>query len=56
MIWAAALAAMAVIGVTATSEYRQVKAERAASDAVTALRITAQKLNMTRDKIVRREN
>ncbi|MBZ5632901.1 MAG: hypothetical protein LAO55_07200 [Acidobacteriia bacterium] len=55
MIWAAALAAMLVIGLTATSEYRQRKAERAGRDAVLALRITAEKLNMTRDKVLKRE-
>jgi hypothetical protein len=56
MIWAAGLAAMLVIGFTAASEYRQVKAERAASQAVVALRITAAKLNMTRDKVLKLEN
>jgi len=56
MIWAAGLAAMLVIGFTAVSEYRQVKAERAASQAVVALRITAAKLNMTRDKVLKLEN
>ena len=56
MIWAAALAAMLVIGFTATYEYRQMKAERASRDAVVALRIAAEKLNMAREKVVRREN
>jgi len=56
MIWAAGLAAMMVVGFTAASEYRQVKAERAASQAVTALRIAAAKLNMTRDKVLKLEN
>jgi len=56
MIWAAALAAMLVIGVAVTSEYRQQKAERAGRDAVLALRIAAEKLNQTRDKIRRLEN
>ena len=54
MIWAAALAAMMLIGFTATFEYRQMKAERASRDAVLALRITAEKLNMTRDKLLKR--
>jgi hypothetical protein len=54
MVWAAALAAMLVIGFTSTYEYRQMKAERASRDAVLALRITAEKLNMTRDKLLRR--
>ena len=55
MIWAAGLAAMLVIGFTTASEYRQVKAERAARDAVVALRIAAEKLNMTRDKVLKPE-
>jgi hypothetical protein len=55
-IWAVALAAMLVIGLTSTYEYRQIKAERAGRDAVLALRIAAEKLNMTRDKAMRREN
>ena len=54
VIWAAALAAMLLIGFTATYEYREMKAERASRDAVLALRITAEKLNMTRDKLVNR--
>ena len=56
MIWAAALAAMLVIGFASTYEYRQMKAEKAGRDAVLALRITADKLNLAREKVVRREN
>ena len=56
MIWAVAMAAMLVIGFTAAYEYRQMKAERASRDAVIALRIAAEKLNMARDKVLRREN
>jgi hypothetical protein len=56
MIWAAALAATLVIGLTSTYEYRQMKAERAGRDAVLALRIAAEKLNLAREKVVRREN
>ena len=56
MLWAAAIAAMLVVGFTVESEYRQMKAERAGRDAVIALRITAEKLNQTRDKIHRLEN
>ena len=56
MMWAVAMAAMLVIGFTVTSEYRQKKAERAGHDAVLALRIAAEKLNMTRDKVMRQEN
>ena len=54
MIWAGAVAAMLVVGFTATSEYRQMKGERAAREAVVALRIAAEKLNMTRDRALRR--
>jgi hypothetical protein len=53
MTWAAALAAMLLIGSTATFEYRQMKAERASRDAILALRITAEKLNLTRDKLLK---
>jgi hypothetical protein len=56
MIWAAGLAAMLVIGFTSVSEYRQVQGERAARQAVVALRIAAEKLNMTRDKVLKLEN
>jgi len=56
MIWAGALAAMLSIGFTAMYEVRNRKAERAGHEAVLALRIAAEKLNMTRDKGVRREN
>jgi hypothetical protein len=56
MIWAAGLAAMLVIGFTAASEYRQIQGERAARQAVVALRIAAEKLNMTRDKVLKLEN
>ena len=54
MIWATAMATMLLIGLTTTYEYRQMKAERAGRDAVLALRITAEKLNMTRDKLLKR--
>ena len=56
MLWAMAMAAMLVIGLTGTFEYRQMKAERAGREAVLALRITAEILNQTRDKIHRLEN
>ena len=56
MMWAAAMAAMLVVGFVGTSEYRERKAERAGREAVLALRITAEKLNMTREKVLRREN
>jgi len=55
-IWAGALAAMLAIGFTAMYEVRQKKAERAGHEAVLALQIAAEKLTMTRDKIVQREN
>jgi len=55
-VWAVAIAAILVIGFTSTYEYRQMKAERAGRDAVIALRIAADKLNIARDKVSRREN
>jgi hypothetical protein len=54
--WAAAIAALLIIGLTATYEVRQMKAERASRDAVLALRIAADKLNSAREKVVRLEN
>jgi hypothetical protein len=56
MIWAMALAAMLVIGLTSTYEVRQMKAARAGRDAVLALRIASEKLNLARDRVARREN
>jgi hypothetical protein len=56
LMWAAALAAMLAIGFTGTYEYRQMKAERAGRDAVMALRIASEKLNLARDRVLRREN
>ena len=57
MFWVAAIAALLVIGFAATYEYRQKQAERAGHEAVMALRIAAEKLNMTRDKVLElREN
>ena len=55
MIWAMAIAALLVIGFSAAYEYRQIRAERASRDAVIALRIAADKLNVAREKVVRRE-
>ena len=55
-IWAMAIAAMLMIGLTATYEVRQMKAERAGREAVIALRIASEKLNSVREKVVRREN
>ncbi len=54
--WALAMAATLVVGFFAASEYRQIRGERAAREAVIALRITAEKLNMTRDKVLKLEN
>ena len=56
LVWVTALAAMLVIGFTTAYEYRQMKAERASHDAVIALRIASEKLNLARDKALRREN
>jgi len=55
MMWAAAIAALLVIGFSAAYEYQQIKAERASRDAVIALRIAADKLNIARERVVRRE-
>ena len=54
MIWAGGLAALLMVGFAVTSEYREKKAERAGREATIALRIAAAKLNMTREKVLRR--
>lgn len=54
--WAAAIAAIVIVGLAGVYQYRQVQAERAGRDAVIALRIAADKLNIARDKVSRREN
>jgi hypothetical protein len=56
MLWAAGLAAMLAVGFGVQLEYRQVQEERAARDAVIALRIAADKLTMTRNKLLKLEN
>lgn len=53
LVWATAIAALLVIGFGALTGYRQKQAERASQDAVLALRITAEKLNLARDKALR---
>jgi hypothetical protein len=55
IMWAMAIAALLVIGFSAAYEYRQMQAERAGRDAVIALRIAADKLNVAREKVIRRE-
>lgn len=50
---AAGVAAALVIGFVAQFEYREMQAERAGREAVIALRIAAEKLNLTRDKLLR---
>ncbi|MBZ5676477.1 MAG: hypothetical protein LAP61_19750 [Acidobacteriia bacterium] len=55
MMWAAAIAALLVIGFSTAYEYREMKAERASRDAVVALRIAADKLNIARERVLRRE-
>jgi hypothetical protein len=56
MTWAAAIAAMAIVGLSGVYEYRQMQAERASREAVIALRIASEKLNLARDRVLRREN
>ena|SRR5689334_6960790 len=54
MTWLAAIAAMLLLASAATIEYRQMKAERATRDAVLALRIASEKLNLARDRVLKR--
>ena len=54
LMWAAAAAAAVVLTFGGLNEYRQQqKAERARRDAVIALRITAEKLNHVRAKVLK---
>ena len=53
ILWAAGIAAALAIGFVAQFEYRQMEAERAGREAVIALRIAAEKLNLTRDKVLK---
>jgi hypothetical protein len=53
-LWpAAALAALLALVFSAPVEYRRIRAERAGRQAVIALRITAQKLNLARSKALK---
>jgi len=52
MAWAAAIAAILTLGVVVTSEYRRMRAERETEQAILALRITAEKLNLARTKVL----
>ena len=53
LMWATGIAAMLAIGFVAQFEYRQMQAERAGREAVIALRIASEKLNLTRDKLLK---
>jgi type VI protein secretion system component VasF len=54
--WAiAAIAAMLAVGVFGFQEYQQRRAEDARRQAMLALSITAKKLNLFRDKVLRME-
>jgi hypothetical protein len=50
-----AVAAMLLIGILANREYQQHRAEEARRQALVALRITAEKLNTVRSKMLRLE-
>jgi len=54
-VWAAAMAAMLVGGVAIHHEYQQREAEKVTRQALMALRITSEKLNMARDRVLRIE-
>ena len=53
--WAAAMAAMLVGGIAIHQEYQQRQAERAKEQTMLALRITAEKLNFARAKVLKIE-
>ena len=52
-VWSAAMAAMLVAGVAINNEYQQRRAERATQQVMLALRITSEKLNVARAKVLR---
>jgi hypothetical protein len=52
-MWAGGIAAILAVGFAVTAEYREVKAERAGRDALMALRIASEKLNMTREQVLK---
>jgi hypothetical protein len=52
-VWAAAMAAMLVAGVAINTEYQHRRAERAGEQVMLALRITSEKLNAARAKVLR---
>lgn len=52
-VWAAAMAAMLVAGVALHNEYQQRRAERATEQVMLALRITSEKLNVARAKVLK---
>lgn len=51
----AAIAAMLAVGLLVNRGYQQRRAEEAHTQAMTALRITAEKLNLVRDKMLTRQ-
>lgn len=53
VIWAVGIAAVLAIGFVAQWQYREMQAERASREAVIALRIAAEKLNLTRDRVLK---
>jgi hypothetical protein len=53
IMWAGGIAAILAVGFAVTAEYREVKAERAGRDALMALRIASEKLNMTREQVLK---
>ena len=52
-VWALAMAAMLVAGVAINTEYQHRRAEQATQQVMLALRITSEKLNVTRAKVLR---
>ena len=52
-VWAAAMAATLVGSVAVYHEYQQKQAERATQQVLLALRITSEKLNVARDRVLK---
>jgi len=54
-VWAATMAAMLVAGIAINNEYQHRRAERASEQVMLALRITSEKLNVVRAKVLKLE-
>lgn len=54
--WPAAIAAMAVLGLSVSIEYRNIQAARAGRQAIQALQMASEELNLARNKVLNKES